>query len=72
MLLCCRSTSVAATAPYDLGPREESLIVTPIAIGVIVFACILGGALIGMLLSAALPEHHRSPESKDVVRLGMA
>jgi hypothetical protein len=37
----------------------------------IVFACIFGGVLIGMLLRTVLPEHHLSPESKDVVKLGM-
>ena len=40
-------------------------------ISVIVFACVFGGALIGMLLRAALPQHHLSSESKDVVKLGM-
>ena len=41
------------------------------AISWIVFACVFGGALLGMWLRAALPEHHRSTESKDIVRLGM-
>jgi hypothetical protein len=41
------------------------------AIGGIVFACIFGGALLGMLLRAVLPEHHLSPDSKDLVKLGM-
>jgi hypothetical protein len=40
-------------------------------ISVIVFACVFGGALLGMLLRAALPQHHLSGESKDVVKLGM-
>jgi hypothetical protein len=44
---------------------------TPVAIGCIIFACIFGGALVGMILRAALPEHHLSPDSKDVVKLGM-
>jgi hypothetical protein len=42
-----------------------------LAIAVIVFACVFGGALLGMLLRAALPEHHLSTDSKDVVKLGM-
>ncbi len=42
-----------------------------IAIGGIVFACTFGGALVGMMLRAVLPEHHVSPDSKDVVKLGM-
>jgi hypothetical protein len=39
-------------------------------IGGIVFACTFGGALVGMILRAMLPEHHLSGESKDVVKLG--
>lgn len=35
------------------------------------FACVFGGALLGMLLRRALPAHHLSSDSKDVVKLGM-
>ena len=42
-----------------------------IAISGIVFACIFGGTLLGMVLRATLPEHHLSAESRDVVKLGM-
>ena len=35
----------------------------------IIFACIFGGALLGMLLRARLPEEHLSPDTKDVVKL---
>jgi hypothetical protein len=45
--------------------------VSPLAIGVIVLACVFGGALLGTLLRARLPEHHLSEESKDVVKLAM-
>src|SRR5437773_10543936 len=41
------------------------------AIGWIVFACVFGGALLGMLLRSVLPEHHLTQDSKDVVKLGM-
>jgi hypothetical protein len=37
----------------------------------ITFACIFGGALLGMLFRRVLPEHHLNPESKDVVKVGM-
>ncbi len=37
----------------------------------VVFACAFGGALLGMILRAILPEKHLSAESKDLVRLGM-
>lgn len=43
----------------------------PITISFIVFCFVFGGALLGVLLRAVLPSHHLSPESRDVVRLGM-
>jgi hypothetical protein len=42
-----------------------------VAIRLIVFACVFGGALFGMFLRGVLPEHHLSADSKDTVRLGM-
>ena len=42
------------------------------AISWVVFACVFGGALLGMLLRNVLPEHHLKENSKDVVKLGMA
>jgi hypothetical protein len=44
---------------------------SPLFIGAIVFACVVGGMLFGMVLRAVLPEQHLSAESKDVVKLGM-
>src|SRR6266446_3728008 len=41
-------------------------------IGWIVFALIFGSALLAMFVHNALPEHHLSTESKDVVKLGIA
>jgi hypothetical protein len=41
------------------------------AISWIVFGVLVGGALVGMMLRAVLPEHHLSQDSKDVVKLGM-
>jgi hypothetical protein len=35
------------------------------------FACIFGGALLGMLLRTRLREHHLSAESKEVVKVGV-
>jgi hypothetical protein len=43
----------------------------PILIAMIVFVCVFGGTLLGMWLRNALPGHHLSEESKDVVKLGM-
>lgn len=45
---------------------------SPIAISVIVLACVFGGALLGALLRGMLPEHHLSAESKNVVKLARA
>jgi hypothetical protein len=41
------------------------------AVALIVFACVFGSALLGMVLRAVLPEHHFSPETKDSVKLAM-
>src|SRR5579871_2403821 len=43
---------------------------SPLAISLIVFACVFGGAMLGMVLRSRLPEHHQSPESQRVVNLG--
>jgi hypothetical protein len=42
-----------------------------IAIALIVFACVFGGALVGMAVRGRLPAHHLADESKDVMKLGM-
>ncbi len=42
-----------------------------VAVAGIVFACVFGGGLLGALVRRILPEHHLSPESKDVVKLAM-
>jgi hypothetical protein len=45
--------------------------VNPYAVSLIAFACAFGGAIAGMLLRPALPEHHFSAESRQIVNLGM-
>jgi hypothetical protein len=42
-----------------------------LAISGMIFACVFGGTLLGVILRAVLPEQHLSSESKDVVKLGM-
>jgi hypothetical protein len=42
-----------------------------IAVSIIVFTCVFGGAVCGILLHRALPPDHLCAESKDVVRMGM-
>jgi len=44
---------------------------SPIMVGLIVFACILGGALLGMALRKIAPDHHLDPKSQEVVKLGI-
>ena len=43
----------------------------PIVVGTVVFACSLGGALVGMWLSTILAEHHLNKKSEDAVKLGI-
>jgi hypothetical protein len=37
----------------------------------IVFVCIFGSGLLGMLVRSALPDHHLTSDSKDAVKVGM-
>ncbi len=41
-----------------------------VGVGLIAFACIFGGALLGIFLRAHLPEHHLSEDSQRIVNLG--
>jgi len=41
------------------------------AIGLLVFVCIFGASLLGMLLRPALSQHHMSADTKDSVKLAM-
>jgi len=43
----------------------------PTAIALIVFACLVGGAVVGMTLNVRLPDHHLEGRSGDVVKLVM-
>jgi hypothetical protein len=45
--------------------------VNPTAIGIVVFACTLGGALAGIKLRTILPEHHLSDAARDTVKVGI-
>ena len=39
--------------------------------GAVAFACVFGGTLGGLSIRAALPEHHRTKDTEDAVKLGM-
>jgi hypothetical protein len=43
--------------------------VSPIEVSLIMFACVFGGAMVGMFLRVALPEQHQTADSKDVLKL---
>ena len=43
---------------------------SPLLMSVIVFACVIAGAFLGMFLRNALPKRHLSEATKDVVKLG--
>ena len=43
-----------------------------LAIAIVIFACILIGTAIGMLVGRRLPSHHLSGDSKDAVKQGLA
>jgi hypothetical protein len=42
---------------------------SPLAVSVIVFACVLGGGLLGMVIRKVLPDDHLSTDTKDIVKL---
>ena len=42
---------------------------SPLAIGGIVFTCVLGGGLLGLVIRKALPDEHLSADTKDIVKL---
>jgi hypothetical protein len=44
---------------------------SPIAISAVVFVCVFGGALLGILIHFLLKTEHITPESKEAVRLAM-
>jgi hypothetical protein len=45
--------------------------VSSIGVSSIVFICVFGARLLGLLLRSALPEHHLSGDSIDAVKVGM-
>jgi hypothetical protein len=44
---------------------------SPLTLSCIIFALTVGGIFLGVLLRLALPKHHLSKDSQDVVRLGV-
>jgi hypothetical protein len=44
---------------------------SPLAVSLVAFACILAGTFLGRVLRDLLPEEHLSSETRDVIKLGM-
>ena len=42
-----------------------------LAVSLVAFAVVVGGAVLGALLRAVLPKHHMTDESKDVIKVGI-
>src|SRR5262249_14415431 len=57
--------------PRSMGSMVEIGFMSPMEISWIVFGAVFAGALLGMILNARLPKHHLSPDTRDVVKLGM-
>src|SRR5262245_48903459 len=73
MILASRRPS-SARSSWTYRERSESRrtsIMRSMTISEIVFASVFGGALLGMLIHAFLPEGQLSADSKDLVKLGM-
>src|SRR5262252_10242638 len=51
-------------------PGVRGGLMSAMGISVLMFVCVFGGALCGMLLRATLPKHHLSADSTDIVKLG--
>ena len=49
----------------------EICILSHLVTALVVFACVFGAALSGMLLRSALPDHHFGSDTKDSVKLAM-
>jgi len=55
----------------DDEPRRSST-TSPIALSVVVLACVFGGALLGIFIHPVLRIEYLDPDSRETVRLGMA
>ena len=65
------ATTVGIPIEQGVNGVENSIYMSSTTISLIVFACVFGGALLGIFLHAVLPQNHLTNESKDIVKLGM-
>ncbi len=49
--------------------QDTGITISSFALAAIVFGCVFGGAMLGQWLGYRLPEHHRSSQSHDTVKL---
>jgi len=66
------SSDIATNVEVVGDERKRSSTVSPITISVVVFACVFGGALLGIFIHSLLPREYLDSDSREVVRLGMA
>jgi hypothetical protein len=56
----------------DQSGALEALAVDAVITGAIAFVCIFASAIVGVIIRDVLPDHHLSPDSRDVVKLAIA
>jgi hypothetical protein len=73
-IICVLPVSAGKQKSRDLKSTRlspERLTTSSGAISCIVFACVFGGALLGMYLRSALPREHLTDDSKDAMKVAM-
>jgi hypothetical protein len=66
------NSDISTNGEIDASERKRSSIMSPIGISIVVFACVFGGALLGIFIHSFLPSAYLDPDSREAVRLGMA
>ena len=61
--------ALAVRRPACDQPGGLGRAVIAVAVALLVMACLMGGALPGLVLQSVLPGHHLDSDSKDVARL---
>jgi len=56
---------------WPVALASSSRDMSSIAVAIVIFGCLLGGAIAGMGLRVTVPKHHLDPETKDLIKLGV-
>src|SRR5690242_2151576 len=67
-----RLISFAQIEAPDHSGALEAVAVDAFITGAIAFVCIFASAIVGVIVRDVLPDHHLSPDSRDVVKLAIA